>query len=477
LLAGTDTHSFGRLVEWADGWAREHPQDHVLVQYGSSSAPSTATGAAFLTADDLARKVTEADIVITHGGPGTITGAHQGGHRPLVVPRDPAHGEHVDDHQVRFARWAEKRGLATRVLEVDDLVGAIDALGPVGTRDAAAAAAGFDRADTVAAVQRLAESRSARRAPAPGAPVVLYVGGSGRSGSTLLECLVARLPGVVALGEVAHLWERGLRDNELCACEQPFHDCSFWTAVGKEAFGGWHHIDPEQVLSLKDAVDRQRRLPQTGRRHPGPELRRKILDYAGYYRRLFTAARDVAGADVVVDSSKVAPTALAYSHDRHIDLRVMHIVRDARGVAYSWSKAVTRPETRSEELMPQLSAYDATALWLSHNTSIAALRYRDVPVTRMRYEDLVRDPGAVVRGAWHDLDLPGSGELPMVGPTTIELEPTHSVAGNPMRFSHGLTTLLPDTAWRGAMSPRDRRLVTALTLPHLVAYGYVGRRR
>ena len=315
------------------------------------------------------------------------------------------------------------------------------------------------------------------RVPGPGAPLVLYVGGSGRSGSTLLESMLALLPGVVVLGEVAHLWERGIRNDELCACERPFSECAFWTQVGERAFGGWDQVDVERVLWLKDAVDRQRRMPQTARRHPGSDLRAELLEYAAHYRRLFAAARDVAGADVVVDSSKVAPTALAYSHDRHIDLRVMHIIRDSRGVAYSWSKAVARPETGSEELMPQLSARESTALWLSHNYSIGLLRYRHVPVARLRYEDLMEDPASVVRTAWRALDLPGDGELPMIDRHTLELEPTHSVAGNPSRFRHGVTTLRPDTAWRDNMSAHDRRLVTALTLPALASAGYLRRKR
>lgn len=303
-------------------------------------------------------------------------------------------------------------------------------------------------------------------------PAVLYIGGSGRSGSTLLECLVAELPGVVVLGEVGHLWERALKRNELCACGRPFSDCPFWTEVGESAFGGWSQVDPEHVGALKDAVDRQRRMPQTVRRSAPASMRAALREYAGYYGRLYDAAARVAGAEIVVDSSKVAPTALAVSHDPTIDLRVLHIVRDSRGVAYSWSKKVSRPETHGEEDMPQLSATASTGLWISHNLSILGLSYRGVPAARLRYEDLVDDAAGVVRRAWHELDLPGAGELPMIDRTTIELHPTHSVAGNPMRFHTGRTTLRPDTAWMQEMNDRDRRLVTALTYPLLRYWGY-----
>ena len=476
ILVGTDHHQFDRLVAWADRRQRAHPDEDVFVQYASSQGPEHASGSAFLSPLDLEAAVRDADVVITHGGPGTINNARVGGHCPIVVPRDPTRGEHVDDHQCRFAVWASDRSLIVRVAEVTDLDASIAARGDQGTRVASQALQ-----DTEVTVDRLrllvagtGPGRRGRVVPAD-APTVLYIGGSGRSGSTLLESMLARLPDVVVLGEVAHLWQRGLRNDELCACGEPFSGCQFWIDVGASAFGGWAEVDPEHVLTLKDAVDRQRRMLKTGKRHPGKAMRAQIIEYAEYYRRLFAAARDVSGASVVVDSSKVAPTALAYSHHRHIDLRVMHIMRDSRGVAYSWSKAVARPETHSEELMPQLSAYRSTKYWLSHNASIGLLRHRGVPLTRLRYEDLVADPGPVVQKAWQSLQLPGPGELPLVDRTTIELLPTHSVAGNPSRFRHGVTTLRPDSAWREELPERDRLLVTALTLPALAACGYLRR--
>lgn len=321
-------------------------------------------------------------------------------------------------------------------------------------------------------------SRSRRhREVRPGSTIVVYVGGSGRSGSTLLERLLGELDEVVTLGEVGHLWERGIIKDESCACGEPFSQCPFWTAVGDRAFGGWSQVDADHVLTLKDRVDRQRRMFRTAARHTSSALQEDLLEYAGYYRRVYDAAKEVSGASVVVDSSKVPPTALALSHDSQIDLRVVHIARDSRGVAYSWSKSVARPETSGTEYMPKLSAASSTALWSSHNLAIQALRYRRAPVVRIRYEDLVVSPAAVVADAWAALDLPGSGQLPMVDKTTIELGSTHSVAGNPMRFKLGRTELRPDTEWKDKMAAHDRREVTALSFPLLAWLGYLKNRR
>ena len=49
--------------------------------------------------------------------------------------------------------------------------------------------------------------------PKAGAPRVLFIAGTGRSGSTLLERLLGQIPEVAPLGEVVHLWERGVIDN------------------------------------------------------------------------------------------------------------------------------------------------------------------------------------------------------------------------------------------------------------------------
>lgn len=305
---------------------------------------------------------------------------------------------------------------------------------------------------------------------------VLFIGGTSRSGSTLLECLLARLDGVAVLGEVVHLWRRGIMANQLCACGEPFWSCPFWHDVGARAFGGWDHVDVDRVLDLGAQVDRQRRMVSTGRRHVSAKTSEPAQEYAAYYRAIYDAAREITGARVVVDSSKAPPTALCLSFDPTLDLRVMHIVRDSRGVAYSWKKSVARPETEGGEPMPRLGIATSTEQWLSHNLSVSLLAWRGVPVTRLRYENLVADAANTVGSAWRALDLPGPGELPMIDRTTIDLSPTHSVAGNPMRFSLGRTVLQPDEAWRSKMPAGDRVLVTAMTLPVLRAMGYHARR-
>lgn len=108
-VVGTDHHPFDRLVQWVDDWAEDRDVP-TLVQYGSASPPQHAAGVRLLPHDRLGDLLRDATAVVCHGGPATIADARAAGHRPLVVPRDPRHGEHVDEHQILFAERLLQRG-------------------------------------------------------------------------------------------------------------------------------------------------------------------------------------------------------------------------------------------------------------------------------------------------------------------------------------------------------------------------------
>jgi hypothetical protein len=51
----------------------------------------------------------------------------------------------------------------------------------------------------------------------------------------------------------------------------------------------------------------------------------------------------------------------------------------------------------------------------------------------------------------------------------------HTVAGNPMRFHQGRLDLRLDQAWTTKLPARDRKVVTAITWPLQLRYGYSKR--
>jgi hypothetical protein len=301
---------------------------------------------------------------------------------------------------------------------------------------------------------------------------VLYVGGLGRSGTTLIERVLGELPGVCALGEVVHLWQRDIRDDERCGCGARFSECEFWRAVGVKAFGGWERVDVHRILALQELVERTRHIPvlATARRRDFSAL---VIEYAEYYARIYAAAAAVSGASVIIDSSKHSALAHCLRHCDEIDLRVLHVVRDPRGVAYSWTKTVSRPETDGRQEMTRYTPARSAVLWNAHNAAFGLLRQRGVAVRRVRYEDFLANPREVVNkvAAFVCMDT-SMAALEFLAADSVQLGQSHSAAGNPMRFRTGEVELRPDEAWRNALPPRQRALVGAVCAPLLRSYGY-----
>ncbi len=234
------------------------------------------------------------------------------------------------------------------------------------------------------------------------------------------------------------------------------------------------HDDVDRWLDLGDRVDRNRNLalllrPKLSRSFAGAHA--ELVDRCGAVVR---GAAQAAQARVVVESSKHPSYGLVLGAHPDLDVRVVHVVRDSRGVAYSWTKRVPRPEiTDRVEYMPTYPPAQIAGRWLAWNGALSALASRRRrPTLRIRYEDFVHSPTAVMQAiaafAGNSVSEDVVAALLASGPRRGQ----HSVAGNPLRFGDGPIELRADEQWRRDLPTRQRRLVTAMTAPLLRLYGY-----
>lgn len=309
-------------------------------------------------------------------------------------------------------------------------------------------------------------------------PVVIYIAGSGRSGSTVLERTLGGAAQCVNVGEVIDLFRKVGPRDELCGCGLPFSKCPFWTGVGQRAFGGWTPALMADVHRLQRAVARQRHLPSLmAPRLASARFARDLSEYGRHYREIYDAIAARAGTRYVVDASKWPVQAFALWRTG-IDVRVIHLIRDVRGVAHSQSKRdVPRPHVIGRlDVMWRNPPVSAAARWLLCQTEVDALSAYGVPVARIRYEDFVRDPRPVVGRALERLQIPlPANELAHITDDRLLLGPSHGLSGNPSRFDAGDVQLRADESWRSQMSGRDRAMVTAVGLPHLLRHRASGR--
>jgi Sulfotransferase family len=302
---------------------------------------------------------------------------------------------------------------------------------------------------------------------------VVFIGGLGRSGSTLLDRLLGQQPGCVAVGELGLIWRNGLTQDRLCGCGTPLRRCAVWESVAGAAFGGFDAIPAATVRVLQDFWDHRRRFAAHLLR-PGPlgaAARAGLAAYSDHLARLLGAVQAVTGCNVVVDSSKTPAHLAALLMLPGIDVHVVHLVRDSRAVAYSWRQRRRRSDAPGrEEYIEAVPAWRTAILWTAINLSLWRVRRRARSAQVVRYEDFVAKPGAVVAQILRQSGQPVPDAL--VTRDAWELGVQHTVAGNPMRLQNGPLVVRPDLEWRQRLPVLTRWVVTACTWPGLWAHGY-----
>jgi len=295
---------------------------------------------------------------------------------------------------------------------------------------------------------------------------VIAIAGTGRSGSTILDNVLGGVPGAFSVGELRYLWQRGLIEGRLCGCSQPLSECEVWPGIIDAAYPDG--IDPKWVVDMMSVL----RTRYTPGMLLAPRWYRKRLDaLVPVLDKLYREIATKTGARFIVDSSKLPGYVYTLGHLPSIDLRVVHLLRDPRAVAYSRGRrkeqldtAVRRPMTQSG---PTRSALD----WLVWNSTIRRLFGSRDHYMQLRYEDLVTDPGGALQRILALADAPDS-ETTHVRGAAVELEPNHTVSGNPGRFSTGTIELRLDEAWKREMDTNRRRLVELITAPTRRSFGY-----
>lgn len=124
VTVGTHEQPFDRLIEEIDNLKKNGTiQEEVIIQTGFSSyEPKYCQWSKLIPYQQMVKNVEDARIVITHGGPASFVMPLQIGKTPIVVPRQHRYGEHINNHQVEFARnVAERMGTIIPVENVDTL--------------------------------------------------------------------------------------------------------------------------------------------------------------------------------------------------------------------------------------------------------------------------------------------------------------------------------------------------------------------
>lgn len=297
-------------------------------------------------------------------------------------------------------------------------------------------------------------------------PVVLYITGMMRCGSTFVGNVLNELPGTEHVGERYFIWKNAvLRDgtNTMCGCGLDLLACARWsTTVGVDR----HHARrmwaaQQRYLRTRHTIPRL--LEARGVTTAPAAVHRAVDSVVSFYRTV----ADECGAQVIVDSSKYPAEAVALTRRTDIDFRLLHLVRDPRATVASFLSA--------KSYLDKMRASRTLAYWAGFNTAseaAGAVAGKD-RYLRVRYEDFTRSPGHVLSRI---IDFAGYGcpqPIPFDSDRTVVLGVNHTVTGNPDRLRRGRTEIRTKEEWRETMSFR-RKLATCVSVgPLMLRYGYL----
>ncbi|WIB60670.1 hypothetical protein DEJ13_02245 [Curtobacterium sp. MCLR17_007] len=136
VSVGTHEQPFQRLLDAVADAVVARPEDEWVVQFGVGRwtlVDDRVRAADYLDASAMRAALDWADVLVSQSSPGNVFGALEAGTWPMVLGRTPSAGEHVDDHQVRFASALVELGHATDLGHADRLVPALAAESAAGT--------------------------------------------------------------------------------------------------------------------------------------------------------------------------------------------------------------------------------------------------------------------------------------------------------------------------------------------------------
>jgi hypothetical protein len=278
-------------------------------------------------------------------------------------------------------------------------------------------------------------------------------------------------PQIVSIGEVNGLV---LKDAEhyMCSCGKMIRKCEFWQAMTREmtqrgcdfdvadfqtefkmSGPSWIHrlrvrsFGNQQVDSLRDTVLRTL-----------PSERRQLQQLVSRNCAFVESALKLTGKRIFVDTSKDHLRARALKMFSNYDVRVIHLVRDPRGVTASKIR-------RGVRITPR----EAARQWVRLHTRLQNLPYTLSPgnYLRVRYEDVCRDPASLLKKLYAFC-----GADPEAGTTDYRAAP-HHIVGNPMRLEK-LSVIKLDERWRELLSQEQQQEVWQVAGRLGSLYGYTG---
>jgi hypothetical protein len=281
-------------------------------------------------------------------------------------------------------------------------------------------------------------------------PDLIYIASDVRSGSTLLDLMLGSHSEISSVGEIQfltdHFRKQGMGQtwDWKCTCGKDFNDCEFWSKINSSVIE-----KTGDDISSRDTWVRRVRQPFVYLMLPNflfktacknKSFLSKGMDASAFCWDIVDSISEQTGNSIIVDSSKNAEQFRYLHRWRPSSLKIIHLIRDGRGVVYS---KMTRAGDSSRK---------ATKNWVLENLKISLVKkiVKDSNKITIKYEDLCKDPKREIQKIFEFLNVSNENDL-------LSKEARHNVCGSPHRFDWKNVEVNLDERWKESLSSEDRK--------------------
>ena len=272
---------------------------------------------------------------------------------------------------------------------------------------------------------------------------VIYICGEGRSGSTILDTLLGNHPDIFGAGELWSFWSKDKSKTGPCSCGAPFESCETWVKVRQVYLKLTEETDTIRSGTLRAQLDRiQPHLLGI------PKITaQQLAQYHSDQLKFYQAVAKVSGNNILIDSTKMVGRAFNLESIDGLDLRVVHLSRDGRGVVWSRMRDLKKDPTRKRHTPIQ-----SILNWRIKNNLALKLKGRlGSRYVHVRYEDLVQSPIQTLKSVGEACDVDFKQTISLLE-RSGSFKVGHQIGGNmAARLGGGTKSLILDDEWKNAL--------------------------
>ncbi len=299
-------------------------------------------------------------------------------------------------------------------------------------------------------------------------PRIVYIAGTGRSGSTLLDVFLSDHQATFGTGELGSFFLEWARDGR-CTCGELYRECEFWGEVIRKLKIAFPDLTPQMGEQISRRVESSLGPWRSPFRSHAEDRQR----YAALWGTIMRAISEISGKQIVIDSSKssrpVARRVSALSKWAGFEVFVIHLVRDPRALMWSAMRGSNRLLEANKKGTFKGGVVRALISWNMTHASVHLDHLPKARLIRVRYEDFTANPVQTLTnlGDFLALDMDSvierlSNEQPFAS--------GHGIGGNRMR-RQGPIHIKVDEEWKTAL-PKYARLMALFSWPLASRYGY-----